>query len=143
MTTNPEMTTTAEFGLSRIGQIAVRVRELERAIRFYRDVLGMRFLFQAPPGLAFFDCGGVRLLLDMPQDAEFDHPASVIYYSVSDIGAAHETLKARGVEFLREPHLIANLGHVEVWMAFFRDPDENVLALMVEIPVAAGRPASP
>ena len=130
------MSTTASFGLSRIGQVAVRVHDLERAVAFYRDVLGMRFLFQAPPGLAFFDCDGVRLLLDRVQDAKFDHPASVIYYTVPDIRAAHATLLARGVEFLREPHLVANLGHVEVWMAFFRDPDENVLALMAEIPVS-------
>ncbi len=131
------MTTPAEFRLSRIGQIAVRVRDLERAIAFYRDVLGMRFLFQAPPGLAFFDCNGVRLLLDKPQDAAFDHPASVIYYSVDDIREAHETLLARGALFLREPHRIAKLGAVEVWMAFFRDPDQNVLALMSEVPGSA------
>ena len=133
------MATTTTFGLSKIGQIAVRVHDLERAIAFYRDVLGMRFLFQAPPGLAFFDCNGVRLLLDKPLDAAFDHPASVIYYSVSDIRVAHEILLTRGVRFIREPHLIANLGSIEVWMAFFRDPDDNVLALMSEVP-AGGRP---
>ena len=130
------MNTTPRFGLSRIGQVAVRVHDLDRAVAFYRDVLGMRFLVQAPPGLAFFDCDGVRLLLDKVQDAAFDHPASVIYYSVADIHAAHGTLQARGVAFLQGPHLVANLGHVEVWMAFFRDPDENLLALMAEIPVA-------
>lgn len=135
------MTNPAGFRLSQIGQIAVRVHDLDRAIAFYRDTLGIRFLFKAPPGLAFFDCAGVRLLLDMPQDVAFDHPASVIYYSVPDIGAAHEVLLSRGVRFLREPHLIANLGSVEVWMAFFHDPDENVLALMSEVP-AAGRPTS-
>jgi catechol 2,3-dioxygenase-like lactoylglutathione lyase family enzyme len=95
------MTTPATFGLSRIGQIAVRVRDLDRAVAFYRDTLGMRFLFKAPPGLAFFDCNGVRLLLDAPQDAAFDHPASVIYYSVPEIRVAHEILLARGVRFLR------------------------------------------
>lgn len=135
------MTTTATFGLSKIGQIAVRVHDLERAIAFYREVLGMRFLFQAPPGLAFFDCDGVRLLLDKPLDAAFDHPSSVIYYSVPDIRAAHEILLTRGVRFIREPHLIANLGSIEVWMAFFRDPDDNVLALMSEVPVG-GRTTS-
>ena len=132
------MTTTTPFGLSRIGQVAVHVRDLERAVAYYRDVLGMRFLFQAPPGLAFFDCDGVRLLLDRGQDPALHRHSSVIYYSVPDIHAAHATLKARGAEFIDEPHLIANLGHVEVWMAFFRDPDENVLALMAEIPVARG-----
>lgn len=137
------MTTTATFGLSRIGQIAVRVHDLDRAIAFYRDTLGMRFLFKAPPGLAFFDCNGVRLLLDAPQDAAFDHPASVIYYSVPEIRVAHEVLLARGVRFLRDPHLIANLGNVEVWMAFFRDPDDNVLALMSEVPVGPTTPPNP
>ena len=131
------MTTSADFGLSQIGQIAVRVRDVDRAIAFYRDVLGMRFLFRAPPGLAFFDCGGVRLLLDKPEDAAFDHPASVIYYSVPEIRAAHATLLARGVAFIREPHLIAKLGAVEVWMAFFRDPDDNVLALISEVASSA------
>ncbi len=131
------MTTSADFGLSQIGQIAVRVRDVDRAIAFYRDVLGMRFLFRAPPGLAFFDCSGVRLLLDKPEDAAFDHPASVIYYSVPEIRAAHATLLARGVVFIREPHLIARLGAVEVWMAFFRDPDENVLALISEVAASA------
>lgn len=130
------MTNHSSFGLSQIGQIGVRVHDLDRAIVFYRDVLGMRFLFQAPPALAFFDCNGVRLLLDKPLDAEFDHPASVIYYSVPDIGAAHATLVDRGVAFLQDPHRIATLGKVEVWMAFFRDPDENVLALMSEVPVS-------
>ena len=134
----------APFGLSRIGQIAVRVHDLERAVAFYRDTLGMRFLFQAPPGLAFFDCAGVRLLLDWVQDAAFDHPASVIYYSVPDIRAAHQTLLGRSGRFLQDPHRIATLGNVEVWMAFFRDPDENVLALMSEVLVggpAQGRAA--
>lgn len=131
------MSTEPAFGLARIGQIAVRVHDLERAIAFYRDVLGMRFLFQAPPGLAFFDCNGVRLLLDKPQDAAFDHPASVVYYSVPDIQTAHQTLLTRGVSFLRKPHVIAKLGAVELWMAFFRDPDENVLALMSEVPASA------
>ncbi|HLA77918.1 MAG TPA: VOC family protein [Vicinamibacteria bacterium] len=131
------MATTA-FGLTRIGQVAVRVHDLDRAIAFYRDTLGLRFLFRAPPALAFFDCDGVRLLIEVPQDPAFDHPASVIYYSVPDIRAAHQALLARGVRFLRDPHLIANLGSVEVWMAFFRDPDENVLALMSEVPVVGG-----
>ncbi len=131
------MTPASDFGLSQIGQIAVRVHDLERAIAFYRDVLGMGFLFQAPPGLAFFDCNGIRLLLDKPQDAGFDHPASVIYYSVPDIQTAHQALLARGACFLREPHVIAKLDAVEVWMAFFRDPDENVLALMSEVPASA------
>ena len=123
---------TTEFGLARIGQIAVPVHDLARAVRFYRDTLGMRFLFEAP-GLAFFDCGGVRLMLSVPERPEFDHPSSIIYYKVDDIRAAYDTLRARGVEFDREPHVIAQLPSHDLWMAFFRDSERNVLALMSEV----------
>jgi methylmalonyl-CoA/ethylmalonyl-CoA epimerase len=124
---------TQAFGLSQIGQIAMRAKDLPRAVAFYRDTLGMRFLFQAPPGLAFFDCGGVRLLLESPEDAAFDHPGSVLYYKVDDIGAARDVLHARGVRFVQEPHLIAKLPDHDLWMAFFRDSEENMLALMSEV----------
>jgi methylmalonyl-CoA/ethylmalonyl-CoA epimerase len=123
---------TTATGLSRIGQIAMNARNLERAIRFYRDALGLPFLFQAPPQLAFFDCGGIRLLLDAPEDKEFDHPGSILYFSVDDIGAMHRTLVSRGVTFRKEPHLIAKLPDREVWMAFFDDTEGNTLALMAE-----------
>ncbi len=123
----------ASFGLAQIGQIAVPVGDLQRAIAFYRDALGMRFLFQAPPGLGFFDCGGVRLMLDGPAKAQAEHHASVIYYKVPDLQAAFETLSARGVVFEAKPHLIARLPDHELWMAFFRDPDGNLLALMSEV----------
>ncbi len=122
----------AAFGLARLGQIAVPVTDIDRAVAFYRDVLGMRFLFQAPPGLGFFDLDGVRLMLDAPA-AEHAGNASVLYYKVDDIQAAHATLVARGVTFEGEPHLIARLPDHELWMAFFRDPDRNLLALMSEI----------
>jgi len=121
----------ATFGLSRIGQIAVRVHDVERATAFYRDRLGMRFLFSAP-NLAFFQCGEVRLMLGGAESAEFDHPSSVIYYKVDDIDAAYETLKSRGVTFRGEPHLIHRAADHELWMAFFHDADENTLALMSE-----------
>jgi catechol 2,3-dioxygenase-like lactoylglutathione lyase family enzyme len=123
---------TASFGLTQIGQIAVPVRDIERAIAFYRDVLGMRFLFKAPPGLGFFDCAGVRLMLDAPAKAQAGQ-GSVIYYKVPDLHAAFETLTARGVTFEAKPHLIAKLPDHELWMAFFRDPDANLLALMSEV----------
>jgi methylmalonyl-CoA/ethylmalonyl-CoA epimerase len=125
-------TATPDFELTRIGQIAINVRDLQRAVAFYRDTLGMRFLFQAPGGLAFFDVGGVRLMLGVPEKAEFDHPASVLYYKVPDIGAAYETLTGRGVTFIDQPHLIARMPTHELWMTFFRDSEENVLALMEE-----------
>lgn len=124
----------AGFGLSTIGQIAVNVHDLERAVAFYRDVLGMKFLFQAP-NLAFFSCGGVRLMLDVAEDEEFDHPASVIYYRVDDVGEGYRVLSSRGVKFMGEPHVIHRTDTYELWMAFFRDPDENLLALMAEVPI--------
>jgi methylmalonyl-CoA/ethylmalonyl-CoA epimerase len=129
--TGTEMTT-PQFELTQIGQIAINVRDLQRAVAFYRDTLGMRFLFQAPGGLAFFDVGGVRLMLGVAEKPEFSHPASVLYYNVPDIGAAYETLSGRGVTFLDEPHLIARMPDHELWMTFFRDSEENVLALMEE-----------
>lgn len=120
------------FGLDQIGQIAVPVSDVERAVAFYRDVLGMRFLFQAPPGLGFFDCGGVRLMLDGPAAAQAGQ-SSVLYYRVDDLDAAFEALSARGVVFEAHPHLVAKLPDHELWMAFFRDPDDNLLALMTEV----------
>lgn len=124
--------TPATFGLQRIGQIAVPVGDIERAVQFYRDTLGMKLLFQAPPGLAFFDLSGVRLMLDAPAKAQGAH-SSVIYYQVDDLQAAFETLTKRGVAFVGEPHLIAKLPDHDLWMAFFRDPDENLLAMMSEV----------
>lgn len=118
--------------LSTIGQIAMPVKDLARAVAFYRDRLGMRFLFQAPPALAFFDCGGVRLMLDVPEDKEFARHGSVLYFKVPDIDAAYTELTAAGVTFRGEPHLIAKLPDHELWMAFFDDTEGNTLALMHE-----------
>jgi methylmalonyl-CoA/ethylmalonyl-CoA epimerase len=120
------------FGLSLIGQIAVPVTDIDRAIQFYRDTLGMRFLFKAPPGLGFFDLSGVRLMLDAPASAQAGN-SSVIYYKVPDLQAAFATLSKRGVKFEAKPHLIARMPDHELWMAFFRDPDENLVALMSEV----------
>jgi predicted enzyme related to lactoylglutathione lyase len=125
--------TTAAPALSRLGQISMRAKDLPRAVRFYRETLGIRFLFDAP-GLAFFDCAGVRLMLNTPEGA-FDHPGSVLYFAVDDIGAMHVALQEKGVRFVREPHLIAKLPDREVWMAFFEDTEGNTLALMEEKPV--------
>ena len=121
------------FGLEEIGQIAVPVSNIDRAIAFYRDILGMRFLFQAPPGLGFFDCNGVRLLLDAPAKKQETVVSSIIYYKVPDLQAAYETLSARGVVFEQKPELVAKMPDHELWMAFFRDPDFNLLALMSEV----------
>ena len=121
------------FGLDVIGQIAVPVSDVDRAIAFYRDILGMRFLFKAPPGLGFFDCSGVRLLLDEPVKKQQENYSSIIYYKVSDLPAAYTTLSARGVLFEQPPELVAKMPDHELWMAFFRDPDGNLLALMSKV----------
>ncbi len=119
--------------LDQIGQIAVPVRNLDRAVSFYRDVLGMTFLFQAPPQLAFFDCGGVRLMLDVPEDAAFQGHSSVLYYKVPDIQQTHQELMGKGVVFVQDPHLIAKMPDHDLWMAFFQDPEGNLLGLMCEV----------
>ena len=124
------------FGVSRIGQIAMTVGDLPRAVAFYRDVLGMRFLFEAPPALAFFDCGGVRLMLSLPEQAGADPGrqfASIIYYAVDDIQLAARALEGRGVVFETAPHIVAPLPHADLWMAFLRDPDGHLLAIMSEV----------
>jgi catechol 2,3-dioxygenase-like lactoylglutathione lyase family enzyme len=128
-------TPVAGFGLDRIGQISIVVHDVPRAVAYYRDVLGMRFLFDAGPDLAFFDCGGVRLMLGPAGDPRLDHPASIIYYRVINIRAAFDTLKERGAIVEREPQRTANMGTYELWIGFLRDPDGNLLALMSEVPV--------
>jgi methylmalonyl-CoA/ethylmalonyl-CoA epimerase len=127
------MATNAEFsGLSRIGQIAVIVHDLPKAVAFYRDVLGMKFLFEVPK-MAFFDCGGIRLMLGIPETPELDHAASILYYKVDDIQSAYQALKSRGVRFEGEPGLVARMPDHELWLAEFRDMEGNVLALMSEV----------
>ena len=126
-------TMTDQVTFDRIGQIAIRVKDGARAVRFYRDTLGMRFLFEVP-NLAFFDCGGIRLMLSPAESPEFDHPGSVIYYKVPDINAQYAALNKRGVEFIDEPHLIAKMPDHDLWMVFFRDSEGNTLAMMSEVP---------
>jgi len=121
----------AASGLSRIHQISMRAHDVDRAVRFYRDTLGLPFLFAAPPSLAFFDCGGVRLMLSTPEQG-FDHPGSVLYFAVEDIRQMHEALTSRGVAFRTAPHKIATLADREVWLADFEDSEGNTLALMSE-----------
>lgn len=125
----------SELGLTRIGQISVAVEDLERAVAFYRDVLGMRFLFKAPPGLAFFDCGGVRLMLSPSEENGQRFHTSIIYYKVDDIHAAAKTLEERGVRFEQPPHLVAKLPDHELWLCGFRDSENNLLELMSEVPL--------
>ena len=122
----------AKLQLSVIGQIAVPVTDLERAVTFYRDTLGMKFLFQVP-NLAFFDCAGVRLMLDIPPDETGERGSSVIYFKVDDIQSAYESLVLQSVACEGTPHLIAKMPDHDLWMTFFRDPDNNLLALMSEV----------
>jgi methylmalonyl-CoA/ethylmalonyl-CoA epimerase len=122
------------FGLSVIGQIAITVTDVERAIAFYRDVLGLKLLFQVS-GMGFFDCAGVRLMLTLSERPAESY-SSILYFRVSDIRQAFTTLAGRGATFEGEPHLLARMPDHDLWMAFFRDPDRNLLALMSEMPRA-------
>ena len=119
--------------LSQIGQIAINVKDLSRAIQFYGEKLGMKHLFTAGT-LAFFDCGGIRLMLSPPEKPEFDHPGSIIYFKVPRTADAYEALCARGVQFEGKPHLVARLPNHDLWMAFFRDSENNFLSIMSEEP---------
>ena len=125
--------TAAPDALARIAQIAVNVKELPRAVAFWRDTLGLKLLFQAPPGLAFFDCGGVRLMLARAEKPELDHPGSLLYFQVADIGAAHARLVAAGVKFRGPPTLVAKMPDHDLWIAAFEDSEGNLLALMSEV----------
>jgi predicted enzyme related to lactoylglutathione lyase len=125
------------FGLSTIEQIAVNVHDVERAAGFYRDTLGMKLLFSVPPNLAFFDCDGIRLMLSLPAKPEFDHPSSIIYFRVDDIHQAFQTLSARGVQFVEQPAFVADMSTYDLWLAAFRDSENNLLALMSHVPKQA------
>jgi len=120
-------------GITRLGQVQIRAHDVERAASFYENVLGLKLLFKAPPGLAFFECGGVRLMIDRPEKPEFDHASSILYFAVPDIQAAHAGMKGQGVKFEDEPHMIARLPDHDLWMTFFQDSEGNVLALMSEV----------
>lgn len=125
--------TTSLPGVTRLGQIQIRTHDVERAADFYEKVLGLKLLFKAPPGLAFLDCGGVRLMLDRPEKPEFDHASSILYFVVPDIQSAHAAMKGRGVRFEDEPHVIARMPDHDLWMTFFPDTEGNLLALMSEV----------
>ncbi len=121
-----------KLGITRLGQIAVPVHDVGRTTAFYRDVLGLSFLFAAGQ-LAFFDCGGVRLMLDKPEKAEFDHPSSILYFAVPDIQAAYRRLVGAGIAIVEEPRVVAPMADHDLWMSFFRDTEGNVMALMSEV----------
>jgi methylmalonyl-CoA/ethylmalonyl-CoA epimerase len=126
--------TAAEVGITRLAQIAINIKDVDRAAAFYQDKLGLKLLFKAPPGMAFFDCGGVRLMLSLPEKPEFDHPSSILYFSVPQIQESYRKMKEAGVRFEDEPHFIARMPGHDLWMTFFRDSEGNLLALMSEVP---------
>jgi methylmalonyl-CoA/ethylmalonyl-CoA epimerase len=117
--------------VSALGQIALTVTNLPRAIQFYRDTLGLKFLFEAS-NMAFFDCGGVRLMLTKSEQPESTY-SSIIYYRTDDIQQASEQLLSRNVVFEAPARMIAKMPDHELWMAFFRDTEGNLLALMSEV----------
>jgi predicted enzyme related to lactoylglutathione lyase len=130
--------TSQNSALSRIGQIAINARDVDRATTFYRDLLALPLLFRAGQ-LSFFDCGGVRLMLSAAVKPEFDHPSSILYFHVADIHAAFQRLQSAGAKFEDQPHLIARMPNHDLWITHFRDSENNLLALMSEVvpPVSA------
>jgi methylmalonyl-CoA/ethylmalonyl-CoA epimerase len=127
-------------GPTGVGQLAIPVTDLERSVTFYRDVLGLRFLFRAPPGLAFLQCGGVRLMLSQRAPGSDEPAVGIVYYRVPDLELAYATLRERGAPFVDQPHRIASLDDHELWMVFLRDPDGHLLALMAERPLSGAAP---
>ncbi|WHY72355.1 MULTISPECIES: VOC family protein [Fictibacillus] len=123
-----------EAVIHKVGQIGVPVNDLKRAITFYQEKLRLNLLFQTG-NMAFFECNGLRLLLDLPENEASAHPSSVIYFQVEDIQKAHQEMAGRGVSFISAPHLIARMGQRETWMAFFTDTEGNTHALMSELDV--------
>jgi catechol 2,3-dioxygenase-like lactoylglutathione lyase family enzyme len=125
---------THELGLDQIGQIHITVDDIDRAVAFYRDVLGMSFLFDVPgQDMAFFDCGGIRLYLGRSEGDFRSSP--LLYYRVSSISDARDELVRRGVEFRTEPHVVHRAEASELWLADFRDSEGNPVCLMSEVPV--------
>jgi predicted enzyme related to lactoylglutathione lyase len=126
----------ANLGITGIGQISIIVQDVDRATGFYRDVLGLPLLFTVP-GMSFFDCGGVRLMLGRADAPELDHPSSILYFRVPDINTGHEKLVAQGVKIVAPPRLIAPMAKYDLWMSAFRDSEGNIHQLMSEVPRAA------
>jgi len=118
---------------ARVAQLMVPVQDFDKGVAFFRDTLGLPLMFSAPPQMAFFQCGGVRLLVGKPPDHESAQRGSTLYFRVEDIDAVHATLAARGVRFRGAPHVVHRTGPIELWLAEFTDPDGNSLALMCEM----------
>lgn len=123
---------TPTVAVRRVGQIALNAKNIPAATAFYRDILGLTHLFSVGEQMAFFDCGGVRLMLSQPSSPELDHPSSILYLVVDDINEAHAAMVAKGVSMERAPSLVAKMPDHELWLCPFRDPDGNILQLMCE-----------
>jgi len=124
------------FKIESIGQIAIAITDLKLSVEFYKNVLGLELLFEVPPGLAFYNCGGTRLMMTTLQGDKKDHNTSVIYYKVTDIHLATAGLKSKGVVFEREPQMAAKMEDHELWIGFLRDPDNNLIGIMAELPLS-------
>ena len=129
------MSSERAVSLAKIRQIAIPVTDIVEATRFYRDVLGMRHLFDAPPQLSFFDCGGVQLMLSGPEGSgnETDQHRPILYYDVADIKATHAALTAAGAPSIQQPHMIARMGTNEIWIGFVGDGQGNMVGLMSHV----------
>ncbi|HWO78317.1 MAG TPA: VOC family protein [Bacillus sp. (in: firmicutes)] len=120
--------------IQKVGQIGVPVKDLKRALDFYKEKLGLLLLFNTD-NMAFFECNGLRLMLTLPEKEEFAHSSSVIYFQVDRIKEIYENLMAQEVIFIDEPHVVGKMGQTEIWMAFFKDTEGNTHALMSEVQV--------
>ncbi|WP_191559856.1 VOC family protein [Metabacillus idriensis] len=120
--------------IQKVGQIGVPVKDLNRALDFYKEKLGLSLLFNTD-SMAFFECNGLRLMLSLPEKDEFAHSSSVIYFQVNSIKDTYERLVGKEVIFIDEPHVVAKMGQIETWMVFFKDTEENTHALLSEVQV--------
>jgi methylmalonyl-CoA/ethylmalonyl-CoA epimerase len=123
---------TGSPGITGFAQVALNVRDLERAVAYYRDVLGLPFLFSAPPSLAFFQCGTTRVMLNGDPQAKPPSGGPILYYAVADIHAAFAAITARGAPIREAPKAIARVGGREIWLGFTEDPDGHPVGLMSE-----------
>ncbi|TYS18015.1 VOC family protein [Rossellomorea vietnamensis] len=121
-----------ENSIQKIGQIGIPVQNIDRAVEFYKEKLGLTLLFNTD-SMAFLQCSGLRLMLTLPEKEEFAKASSVIYFEVNDIKASYQQLKEKGVIFTDEPHVVAKMGQTETWMTFFKDTEDNTHALMSEV----------
>jgi catechol 2,3-dioxygenase-like lactoylglutathione lyase family enzyme len=127
--------TNASPGITGLAQVALNVKDLDSAVAFYRDVLGLPFLFSAPPSLAFLQCGSTRVMLNGDPNAPAPAGGPILYYAVGDIRAAFDAISAKGAPVKEAPKPIANVGGREVWLGFTEDPDGHPVGIMSEVPV--------